>query len=406
MKQNFDVNAVKNAAVKKAVLSFLSDKGNSPVICDDLIILPGFCDVHVHLREPGYIYKETVKSGTMAAARGGYTTVCAMPNLDPVPDTKENLQLQLDKINEDAVIEVLPYGAITVGEGGKTLADLDAMAPSVCGFSDDGRGVTDKSIMREAMKKAASLGKIIAAHCEDKSLIPDGGCIHDGEYAKAHGYKGISSESEYIEIERDIPLIKETGVSYHVCHVSAKESVDIIRRAKADGVNITAETGPHYLVFTDDDLKEEGRFKMNPPIRAKEDRAALIEGILDGTIDMIATDHAPHSAEEKSRGLESSLFGIVGLETAFPILYTELVKKGVITLEKLSDMMSNIPRERFGITSDAGFTVFEVGTPYKIDENEFLSAGKSTPFSGYEVYGRCLLTVRDGKIAYTDNSII
>lgn len=402
----FELDAVKNTAVKEAVLSFLSREDSAPVVTHNYIVLPGFCDVHVHLREPGYIYKETVKSGTMAAARGGYTAVCAMPNLNPVPDSMEHLQIQLDAIENDAVIDVYPYGAITVGEDGKQLADLSAMAPYVCGFSDDGRGVTDKALMLEAMKKAKELGRMIVAHCEDKSLIPAGGCIHDGIYAKEHGHKGISSESEYIEIERDIPLVKESGVAYHVCHVSAKQSVEIIRRAKAEGVNITAETGPHYLILCDEDLLEEGRFKMNPPLRGRDDMKALIEGILDGTLDMIATDHAPHSAEEKSKGLSGSMFGIVGLETAFPILYTELVKKDIITLEKLSALMSDVPRARFGIEGDAGFTVFEINTPYKIDEGEFLSAGKSTPFSGREVYGRCVLTVHNENIVYTDNSII
>ncbi len=400
-KMSFELSSIKNPDVKDAVLSFLSRGGNVPIVNNAFIVMPGFCDVHVHFREPGYIYKETVKSGSMAAARGGYTTVCTMPNLSPVPDSVEHLQLQLDAIRDTAEVEVIPYGSITVNEDGEELADLEGMAPYVCGFSDDGRGVTDKALMKAAMEKAAALGKLIVAHCEDKSLL-EGGYIHNGKYAAEHGHRGISSESEYIEIERDIPLVRETGVAYHVCHVSAKESVEIIRRAKAEGVNITAETGPHYLVLSDEDLREEGRFKMNPPLRGREDMAALREGILDGTIDMIATDHAPHSAEEKSRGLEKSLFGIVGLETAFPVLYTELVKKGVLTVEKLAELMSSAPRARFGFEGDAGFTVFEVKTPYVINEEDFLSAGKSTPFSGAEVYGKCVLTVKDGEVLYSD----
>ncbi len=399
--QSFELNAIENAEICGAVVSFLSRGGKTPVTTDNFIVMPGFCDVHVHFREPGYIYKETIKSGSMAAAHGGYTTVCTMPNLDPVPDSAEHLMLQLDAIAEDAAVEVIPYGSITVGEDGAELSDMEAMAPYVCGFSDDGRGVTDKAVMRAAMEKAAKLGKLIVAHCEDKSLL-DGGYIHKGVYAEAHGHRGICSESEYIEIERDIPLVRQTGVSYHVCHVSAKESVDIIRRAKAEGVDITAETGPHYLVMCDEDLKEEGRFKMNPPLRSREDMAALIEGILDGTLDMIATDHAPHSEEEKSRGLEKSLFGIVGLETAFPIMYTDLVKTGVLTAEKLAELMSTAPRARFGIEGDAGFAVFETATPYRVDPSDFLSAGKSSPFLGKEVYGKCVLTVKDGKVLYSE----
>lgn len=403
----FELDAISNTAVKEAVLSFLSQKGSSPVISSNFVVMPGFCDVHVHLREPGYIYKETVSTGTLAAAHGGYTAVCAMPNLSPVPDSYEGLLPQLRAIESGACVDVYPYGAITVGEKGEELADLEGIAPFVCAFSDDGRGVTDKSLMLEAMKRAKKLGKMIVAHCEDKSLIPSGGCIHDGVYAKEHGHVGISSESEYIEIERDMPLVRESGVAYHICHVSTGESVEIIRRAKAEGLDVTAETAPHYLVLCDEDLEEDGRFKMNPPLRSREDMEALIEGITDGTIDMIATDHAPHSADEKSKGLENSLFGVVGLETAFPILYTELVKKrGIITLEKLAELMSSSPRRRFGITSDVGFNVFEIKTPYTINGRDFLSSGKSTPFAGREVYGKCVLTVHKNNIVYKDNFII
>ena len=307
-------------------------------LSDSYTVFPGFVDVHVHLREPGYFYKETVKSGTAAAARGGYVGVCSMPNLSPVPDNLERLRQQLDIIENDACIGVYPYGSITVSEAGENLSDMEAMAQYVAGFSDDGKGVQSREMMKEAMLRAKSLGKIIVAHCEDNSLL-NGGYIHDGEYARKNGHKGICSESEWGPIARDIELLKETGASYHVCHISTKESVEIIRKAKAEGVDITCETAPHYLVMNDGMLKDEGRFKMNPPIRSEADRLALIEGVKDGTIDMIATDHAPHSAEEKSRGLKGSLMGIVGIETAFPVLYTELVKKGVITLERLTELL-------------------------------------------------------------------
>ncbi|MBQ2750218.1 MAG: dihydroorotase, partial [Clostridia bacterium] len=293
----------------------------------DYVVFPGFCDVHVHFREPGFSYKETIATGSLAAAAGGYTTVGAMPNLKPVPDSVENLGIQLDIIRKDALIDVIPYGAITVGEAGETLADLSGMAPDVIAFSDDGKGVQSDDMMRAAMLEAKRLGKIIAAHCEDNSLL-HGGYIHKGDYAEKHGHRGISSESEYAQIARDLKLVEETGVSYHVCHISTKESVELIREAKKKGLDVTCETGPHYLVMDDSDLKEEGRFKMNPPLRSKADREALLAGLLDGTIDMIATDHAPHSAEEKAKGLEKSAFGVVGIETAFPVLYTDLVKPG------------------------------------------------------------------------------
>ena len=364
-------------------------------------ILPGFADVHVHLREPGFSYKETVASGTLAAARGGYTHVCAMPNLNPVPDSLEHLQLQLDEIQKQAVISVTPYGAITVGEKGAELADLEAMAPYVCGFSDDGKGVQSEEMMTAAMEKIAALGGILAAHCEDESLL-HGGYIHDGEYARAHGHRGICSESEWGPIARDVELIKKTGCPYHVCHVSAKESVEVIRQAKAAGVDITCETGPHYLVLDDSFLQEDGRFKMNPPLRGAEDRKALIAGILDGTVDMIATDHAPHSAEEKARGLEKSAMGIVGLETAFPVLYTELVEKGVLSLEKLVELMCVNPRKRFKLPEGDGFTVFDLGEEYTVDPSEFKTMGRATPFAGRTVKGRCVLTVCGGKVAWKD----
>ncbi len=374
-------------------------------VIDNTVILPGFCDVHVHFREPGFSYKETMKSGSLSAARGGYTAVMTMPNLKPAPDSKENLEIQLDAIKNDAVIPVYPYGTITVGEAGETLSDMEGISPDVIGFSDDGRGVQNPEMMEEAMRRAKSLNKIIAAHCEDNSLL-FGGYIHDGEYARAHGHRGISSESEYAQIIRDIELVKKTGCKYHVCHVSAKESVEAIRQAKADGVDITCETGPHYLTLDDSHLLEDGRFKMNPPIRSKEDKEALIRGLLDGTVDMIATDHAPHSHEEKSKGLEGSLMGVVGLETAFAVLYTKLVMTGIISLEKLVDVMSVSPRKRFGVTSDPGFTVFDVGSEYEIDPSEFASMGRATPFQNMKVFGKCLLTVYGAKAVFADKKII
>lgn len=378
---------------------FLADGGLSPVISKKYIIVPGLCDVHVHFREPGFSYKETIASGSAAAAHGGYTAVCTMPNLDPVPDSAEHLQVQLDAIKRGAAIKVLPYGAITVGEKGERLADMEAISDKVCAFSDDGRGVQNDEMMREAMTAAKRLGKIIAAHCEDNSLLL-GGYIHDGEYAKAHGHRGISSASEYKQIERDLRLAEETGCAYHVCHISTKESVELIRQAKARGIDVTCETAPHYLVLCDEDMQEDGRFKMNPPLRSREDKQALIEGIKDGTIDMIATDHAPHSAEEKGRGLEKSLMGIVGLETAFPVLYTELVMKNIITLDRLVELMSFKPKERFGIDTENDFAVFDISEAYKIDPKDFLSMGRATPFAGREVFGRCLLTVHNEKVVY------
>ena len=363
-------------------------------------VFPGFCDVHVHFREPGFSYKETIASGSAAAARGGYTAVCAMPNLNPVPDSVENLRVQTDIIKKDALISVFPYAAITVGEKGEQIADLEALAPHVIAFSDDGKGVQSEDMMREAMIRAKSLGKMIVAHCEVNELLK-GGYIHDGEYAKMHGHKGICSESEWRQIERDLRLSKETGCAYHVCHISTKESVELIRKAKAEGINVTCETGPHYLVLDENDLKEEGRFKMNPPLRSLADREALIEGIIDGTIDMIATDHAPHSAEEKAKGLKDSAFGIVGLETAFPVLYTKLVKENIISLEKLVKLLNENPRRRFGISQTGDFTVWNLNESYKIDPEDFLSMGKATPFAGMEVFGKCMLTVRGGKVVYS-----
>jgi len=367
---------------------------------DGCVLMPSFCDVHVHFREPGFCYKETIETGSLASAAGGYTDVCTMPNLNPCPDSKEALDVQLDKIKETACINVYPYGTITKGQQGEILSDMDDLAPYVIAFSDDGRGVQSDELMEQAMLKAKKLNKMIVAHCEVNELLR-GGYIHDGEYARANGHKGICSESEYEQIARDIELVKKTGVSYHVCHISTKESVEIIRQAKKDGVDITCETAPHYLILNDLDLEDDGRFKMNPPIRSKADRLALIEGICDGTIDMIATDHAPHSIEEKSKGLAGSVMGVVGLETAFPVMYTHFVKTGVITLERLVDLMSLNPRKRFNIEqSENDFTIFDLNCEYKINPENFKTMGRSTPFAGCSVYGKCMLTVKNSKIVW------
>ena len=391
-----------NASLGASVSSVLSREGLAAFNSPKYAVFPGFCDVHVHFREPGFSYKETMVSGSAAAARGGYTAVCTMPNLNPVPDSVEHLQQQLQLIEDGACIHVYPYGAITVGEKGEEMADLEGMAPYVAGFSDDGRGVQSDDMMRAAMEKAKELGKMIVAHCEVNELLR-GGYIHDGDYAKAHGHRGICSESEWAQIERDLRLVEEIGCAYHVCHISTKESVDIIRQAKARGINVTCETGPHYLVMDDAMLQEDGRFKMNPPLRSREDRDALVQGIIDGTIDCIATDHAPHSAEEKSKGLEKSAFGVVGIETAFPICYTYLVKTGIITMEQLMDLLVWNPRERFGLPLGEDFSIWDLDAEYNIDPADFISLGKATPFTGWHVNGKCLLTVCDGKVVYQHN---
>ena len=372
-------------------------------------VFPGFVDVHVHLREPGFSYKETVRTGTLSAARGGYAHICPMPNLNPAPDTLENLEEQLSIIRRDAVVNVHPYGTITIGEKGRRLAELEAMAPYAAGFSDDGKGVQSPEMMRSAMLEARRLDKIIAAHCEDESLL-NGGYIHDGDYARLHGHRGICSESEWGPIARDLELAAETGCAYHVCHVSAKESVDLIRKAKARGVNVTCETGPHYLVFSDRDLQEDGRFKMNPPIRSEADRQALVAGLLDGTVDMIATDHAPHSAEEKGRGLEKSLMGVVGLETAFAALYTHLVRPGILSLPKLLELMHGSPARRFGFGTPlaegqpADLTVFDLDAKYTVNPEDFQTMGRATPFAGMELYGVCRLTMVNGEIVWREEN--
>ena len=381
-----------NYELKVGGVGFLSD-------FNKLCIFPAFCDVHVHFREPGFSYKETIRTGSLAAARGGYTDVCTMPNLNPVPDSAENIKEQIEIIEKDAAVRVHPYAAITVGEKGEMLTDMKALSPYCIAFSDDGKGVQSEAMMRSAMLKAKALGKIIAAHCEDNSLLC-GGYIHKGEYARLHGHKGICSASEWKPIERDLRLAKETGCKYHVCHISCKESVELIRKAKANGVDVTCETAPHYLIFNDMDLKESGNFKMNPPIRSEEDRQALIKGLQDGTIDMIATDHAPHGSEEKSRGLENSLMGVVGLETAFPVMYTYLVKKGIITLERLIELMAINPRRRFGLQSTDDICVYDLQSEYIINPCEFKSKGKSTPFDGMTVSGKNLLTICGGKAVW------
>ncbi len=389
----------RNSDVGISVSSVLSNDGIRALNIPKYTVFPGFCDVHVHFREPGFSYKETISSGAYASARGGYTAVCTMPNLNPVPDSVEHLSQQLKLIEDGACIHVYPYGAITVGEKGEEMADLAGMAAHVCGFSDDGRGVQSDDMMRKAMLEAKRLGKMIVAHCEVNELLR-GGYIHDGEYARTHGHRGICSESEWAQIARDLKLVEEIGCAYHVCHISTKESVEIIRQAKARGVDVTCETGPHYLVMDDSFLQEEGRFKMNPPLRSKEDREALIGGIQDGTIDCIATDHAPHSAEEKGKGLEKSAFGVVGIETAFPICYTYLVKTGIITMEKLMDLLVYNPRKRFELPLGGDFSIWDLDAQYEIDPKDFVSMGKATPFAGWQVNGKCMLTVCDGKIVY------
>ena len=398
--KNYRPTAAAMAELLTEAKKFLAaDPSFSAFLSDEYTVFPGFCDVHVHFREPGFSYKETIKSGSLSAARGGYTAVCTMPNLDPVPDSIPHIKEQLALIARDAVINVYPYAAITVGEQGKTLADLEGLAPLAIAFSDDGRGVQDAGMMREAMVRARELGKMIVAHCEVNDLL-HGGYIHDGAYAKAHGHRGICSESEWRQIERDLRLADEVGCAYHVCHISTKESVSLIRDAKKSGVDVTCETGPHYLVLDDSDLREDGRFKMNPPLRDRADREALLAGVLDGTVDMIATDHAPHSLEEKARGLEKSAFGIVGLETALPVLYTHLVRTGILPVERLTELLVTAPRARFGIPLGDDFSVFRLGEEFTVDPDEFLSAGRATPFAGEPLFGVNYLTVVNGKVVY------
>ena len=387
----------------------LSRDGHSVIELNDLFVVPGFVDVHVHLREPGFSYKETIASGTAAAAAGGYTGVCAMANLKPVPDSVEHLRVQLDAITRDARVHVYPFGAITLEERGAKLADLPGMAPDVAGFSDDGKGVQSDERMRAAMTLSRRLDKPIVAHCEDNRELIPGGCIHAGRWAQAHGFPGISSESEWKQVERDLRLVRETRCRYHVCHVSTKESVELIRNAKAEGLPVSCETGPHYLVLCEDDLADEGRFKMNPPLRSAADRDALIAGLLDGTVDCIATDHAPHSAEEKSGGLRGSLFGIVGLETAFPVLYTKLVEPGILSLPLLLEKLCINPRKLFGLPggvirpgAPADLAVLDLHRPHAINPERFLSMGRATPFESWQVSAAVAMTLVNGKPVYSD----
>ena len=400
---------IRNGRIERIAPQIPPIEGVSESDMSGCCIVPGLVDVHVHFREPGFSCKETIRTGTLAAAHGGYTTVCTMPNLNPAPDTVEHLEKQLDIIRRDAVIHVIPYGTITMEEKGRVLSDMEGMAPYVAGFSDDGRGVQNEDMMRGAMTEAKRLGKIVAAHCEVNELLR-GGCIHDGEYARIHGHRGICSESEWGQIARDVELARSTGASYHVCHISTRESVEIIRRAKAEGVDVTCETGPHYLVFCDKDLQEDGRFKMNPPLRGEQDREALIAGILDGTVDMIATDHAPHEAEAKNKGLERSAMGVVGLETAFAVMYTFFVKTGRLSLEKLVELMSVRPARRFGIGAEleegqpADLAVFDLSREWVVDPEEFLTMGRATPFAGCRLYGRCVLTLVNGEEAWKEKA--
>ncbi len=390
---------IKTVGFSDSISKCLIDELSPKFANNDYIVFPGFCDVHVHFREPGFAYKETIFTGSKAAAHGGYTAVCTMPNLNPVPDSCEHLSQQTKIIKKDSLINIYPYGAITVAQLGEQLADMQGMANDAVAFSDDGKGVQSDELMLTAMQTAKKLGKIIVAHCEVNSLL-NGGYIHKGKYSLEHSHKGICSESEYAQIERDLSLAERVGCAYHVCHISTKESVELIRKAKARGVNVTCETAPHYLVLSDADLQEHGRFKMNPPLRDESDRLALIKGIKDGTIDMIATDHAPHSYDEKSKGLEKSAFGIVGLETAFAVMYTHLVKTNIITLEKLIELMSTNPRKRFNIPLGNDYTVWDLNHKFKVNPDEFLSKGKATPFEDMTLYGKCILTVCNDNTVY------
>ena len=382
-----------------------SPEGLSFFYVYSMVTLPAFADLHVHFREPGQTWKETIRTGSLAAARGGYTLVCAMPNLNPVPDSLEHLAVEQEAIDRDALIRVLPYGSITKGRQGRELVDFHALKGGCVAFSDDGSGVQSPEMMREAMRAAAAEDVIIAAHCEDNTLLR-GGYIHDGRYCREHGHKGICSESEWGQIARDVELAAETGCRYHVCHISTVESVDIIRQAKKSGVKVTCETAPHYLTLCEDDLQEDGRFKMNPPLRTADDREALIEGLADGTIDVIATDHAPHSAEEKSKGLAGSAMGIVGLETAFPVLYTRLVRTGRLSLDRLVEALAIAPRRIFRLPeAPDDWVEVDLDTPWTIRSSEFVSMGRATPFEGWEVYGKVLKTVYNGKTVYNNLTI-
>ena len=398
MEQNYRENLEQ---IRRNAAEWLTRRGLDALLGPEYVLMPGLCDVHVHLREPGFSRKETIRTGTLAAARGGFTTVCAMPNLDPVPDSPETLEPQLERIRRDARVRTLPYGAITKGEQGKELADLEGMAPLVCAFSDDGHGVQDEGLMREAMQRANALGKLICAHCEDDALR-GGGHIRESDLARQLGIPGIPPESEYRQLERDLRLAEETGCAYHACHLSTKESIGLMRQAKKAGLNVSCETAPHYLLLCLEDLRDEGRFKMNPPLGDRDDRDAVLEGFLDGTVDMLATDHAPHTPAEKAGGLLRSLMGVVGLEPAFPVLYTALIRTGIMPLETLAERMAFAPRRRFGLEAAEDFAVFRGGTEFKLDPEDFVSKGRATPFGGMRLHGACALTVMEGKIVYQE----
>ncbi len=400
---------IENGFISKIEDGIFASENAEVINCENYYISPGFADVHVHFREPGFLYKETIETGSKAAAKGGFTMVATMPNLNPVPDSKENLMVQIDAIKKDAVIDVLPYASITKGEKGEELVDFTDLKDLAFAFSDDGKGVQSDEMMKDAMLKAKSVSKFIVAHCEDESLL-DGGYIHEGEYAKLNGHKGISSASEYKQVERDINLVRETGAKYHICHISTKETVELVRKAKAEGLPVSCETAPHYLTFCDMDLKEDGIWKMNPPIRSFDDREALIEGVIDGTIEVIATDHAPHSLEEKSKGLSGSAFGIVGIETSFSAMYTNMVKNENITLEKLIEVMSINPRKIFGLSyginigDKADLVVLDLEKKSVVDKNTFISKGFATPFLNKELYGEVVLTVAKGEKVWQRNT--
>ena len=385
--------------VRQTAALWMTRRGLDALLGPEYVLMPGLCDVHVHLREPGFSRKETILTGTMAAARGGFTAVCAMPNLDPVPDSRPNLEPQLELIRRDARVRVLPYGAITRGERGKELADLEGLAPLVCAFSDDGHGVQDEGLMREAMQRAKALGKLICAHCEDDALRA-GGHIRESALSRQLGIPGIPAESEYRQLERDLRLAEETGCAYHACHLSTKESIALMRQAKKAGLDVSCETAPHYLFLCLEDLRDEGRFKMNPPLGDRDDRDAVLEGFLDGTVDMLATDHAPHTPAEKAGGLLGSLMGVVGLEPAFPVLYTALIRTGIMPLETLAERMAFAPRRRFGLGMENDFAVFHGGTEFRLDPEAFASLGRATPFGGMRLHGECMLTVMEGEIVY------
>ncbi|HLS66663.1 MAG TPA: dihydroorotase [Pseudogracilibacillus sp.] len=393
-----------------AIDTIVEAEADQIIDCGGNVVLPGFIDVHIHLREPGGEAKETIKTGTEAAARGGFTTVCAMPNTNPVPDNEETVRDILQRIEKDAVIRVLPYAAITKGLQGKERTNITELSKlGVFAFTDDGVGIQTAGQMYEAMVEAAKNDMTIVAHCEDNSILY-GGAVHEGDVSKRLDMPGILNACEAVHIARDVLLAEAANCHYHVCHVSTKESVRVIRDAKRAGIRVTAEVTPHHLLLTEDDITEDdANYKMNPPLRAKEDRDALIAGLLDGTIDFIATDHAPHTEVEKEAGILRAPFGIVGLETAFPLMYTHFVKTGKMTFRQLVDYFTKKPAEVFGLPygmlqvgSIADLTVVDLENEMTIDKTTFYSKGKNTPFDGWNVYGNPLLTIASGKTVYKD----